>query len=123
MSIVGRLKKSRQRRVWRVRNVIRRTASDRVRLTVFRSNKHIYVQVVDDVVGTTLVAVSTAETAIRAILPNGANVEAARSIGKLAGERCLAKGISDVVFDRGGYKYHGRVAAIAEGAREAGLNF
>ena len=123
MSIVGRLKKSRQRRVWRVRNVIRRTASDRVRLTVFRSNKHIYVQVVDDVVGTTLVAVSTAETAIRAILPNGGNVEAARSIGKLAGERCLAKGISDVVFDRGGYKYHGRVAAIAEGAREAGLNF
>lgn len=123
MSIVGRLKKSRQRRVWRVRNVIRRTASNRVRLTVFRSNKHIYVQVVDDVVGTTLVAVSTAETAIRAILPNGGNVEAARSIGKLAGERCLAKGISDVVFDRGGYKYHGRVAAIAEGAREAGLNF
>lgn len=123
MSIVGRLKKSRQRRVWRVRNVIRRTASDRVRLTVFRSNKHIYVQVVDDVVGTTLVAVSTAETAIRSILPNGGNVEAARSIGKLAGERCLAKGISDVVFDRGGYKYHGRVAAIAEGAREAGLNF
>ena len=123
MSIVGRLKKSRQRRVWRVRNVIRRTASNRVRLTVFRSNKHIYVQVVDDVVGTTLVAVSTAETAIRAILPNGGNVEAARSIGKLAGERCLAKGITDVVFDRGGYKYHGRVAAIAEGAREAGLNF
>ena len=123
MSIVGRLKKSRQRRVWRVRNVIRRTVSNRVRLTVFRSNKHIYVQVVDDVVGTTLVAVSTAETAIRAILPNGGNVEAARSIGKLAGERCLAKGITDVVFDRGGYKYHGRVAAIAEGAREAGLNF
>ena len=123
MSIVGRLKKSRQRRVWRVRNVIRRTATDRVRLSVFRSNKHIYVQVIDDVVGATLIAVSTAEDGVRAGLPNGGNVEAARSIGRLAGERCLAKGISDVVFDRGGYKYHGRVAAIAEGAREAGLNF
>lgn len=123
MSIVSRLQKRRQRRTWRVRNVIRETSVDRARLSVFRSNKHIYVQIIDDVLGVTLVSVCTAEPKLREVLPNGGNAEAARSVGKIVGERCLAKGISSVVFDRGGYKYHGRVAAVAEGAREAGLNF
>ena len=123
MSIVSRLQKRRQRRTWRVRNVIRKTSVDRARLSVFRSNKHIYVHVIDDLLGMTLVSVCTTESALRELAPNGGNADAARCVGKIVGERCLAKGISEVVFDRGSYKYHGRVAAVAEAAREAGLNF
>ena len=90
------------------------------RLCVFRSEKHIYAQVIDDVNGNTLVSASTVE---KAFTGNGGNCEAATQIGKLVAERALAKGIENVVFDRGGFVYHGRVAALAEGAREGGLQF
>ena len=90
------------------------------RLCVFRSEKHIYAQVIDDVNGNTLVSASTVE---KTFTGNGGNCEAATQIGKLVAERALAKGIENVVFDRGGFVYHGRVAALAEGAREGGLQF
>ena len=122
MAIVRDLQRRRQRRVWRVRNQLRRNAA-LFRMSIFRSNKHIYVQVVDDSNGITISAANTAEPSMRGQFPNGGNADAAKSIGKIIGQRCLAKGISGVVFDRGGYKYHGRVAALADGAREAGLQF
>ena len=93
---------------------------ERPRLNVFRSEKNIYAQVIDDVAGNTLVAASTLDKEIEG---NGGNKTAARAVGKLVAERCKAKGIDTVVFDRGGYLYHGRVAELAEGAREGGLNF
>ena len=103
----------------RVRGKIPGTA-ERPRLSVFRSENHIYAQVIDDVAGNTLVSASTVEKAFEG---NGSNVEAAKKIGALVAERALKKGIEEVVFDRGGYIYHGRVQALAEGAREAGLKF
>jgi large subunit ribosomal protein L18 len=106
------------RRHRRVRKKIRGTP-ERPRLAVFRSARHIYAQVIDDTHGRTLVAASTAERDLRE--GSTANVEAARTVGKRIGERAKAAGIDSVVFDRGGFKYHGRVAGIAEGAREAGL--
>ena len=93
---------------------------ERPRLNVFRSEKNIYAQVIDDVAGNTLVAASTLDKEIEG---NGGNKTAARAVGKLVAERCKAKGIDQVVFDRGGYVYHGRVAELAEGAREGGLEF
>lgn len=93
---------------------------ERPRLCVFRSENNIYVQVIDDVAGTTLTAASTVEKDFEG---SGGNIEAARKVGKTIAERCLAKGIEEVVFDRGGYIYHGRVQALAEGAREGGLKF
>ena len=93
---------------------------ERPRLNVFRSEKNIYAQVIDDVAGNTLVAASTLDKEIEG---NGGNKTAARAVGKLVAERCKAKGIDTVVFDRGGYLYHGRVAELAEGAREGGLEF
>jgi large subunit ribosomal protein L18 len=96
-----------------------RGSSARPRLNVFRSLKHIYAQVVDDSRGHTLVAAGSLEKGSG----NGGNVAGARDVGKLVAERALAKGIARVVFDRGGYKYHGRVKALAEAAREAGLTF
>ncbi len=96
---------------------------ERPRLCVFRSNKHIYAQVIDDTIGHTLVAASTLDPELRGKLQKTWNVEAAREVGRLIGKRALEKGIKKVVFDRGGYKYHGRVKALAEGAREAGLEF
>ena len=90
------------------------------RLNVFRSEANIYAQVIDDVAGNTLVAASTLDKEIEG---NGGNKTAARAVGKLVAERCKAKGIDTVVFDRGGYLYHGRVAELAEGAREGGLEF
>lgn len=95
----------------------------RPRLAVFRSLANIYVQIIDDMNGNTLVAASSIEPEIRAKLGYGGNIEAAKYVGKVAAERALAKGITEVVFDRGGNLYHGRVAALAEGAREAGLQF
>ena len=92
----------------------------RPRLTVFRSAKNIYAQVIDDVAGNTLVSASSLD---KAIAGNGGNKTAARAVGKLVAERCKAKGIDSVVFDRGGYLHHGRVAELAEGAREGGLEF
>lgn len=106
------------RRHIRVRTKVSGTA-ECPRLNVFRSNKNIHVQVIDDATGTTLVSASSVEMK----LENGGNIEAAKSVGAEIAKRCLEKGIECVVFDRGGYVYHGRVAALAEAAREAGLNF
>jgi len=97
--------------------------TERPRLAVFRSEKHIYAQIIDDTKGVTLVAASTVEKAMREKLKKTWNVEAAKEVGKLIAERALAKGIKEVVFDRGGFKYHGRVKALADSAREAGLKF
>jgi len=108
----------RDRRHRRVRKKVTGTA-ERPRLAVFRSSKHIYVQAIDDLTGRTLVSASTMEADLRG--DTTATVDAARNVGKLVGERAQAAGITTVVFDRGGFKYHGRVAAVADGAREAGL--
>jgi large subunit ribosomal protein L18 len=123
MSITRALQRRRQRRVWRVRNQIRKVANGRLRLSVFRSNKHISAQVIDDSTGTTVVSASSTEKELASGLKNGGNVAAAMVVGKKLGERCVQKGIAEVVFDRGQYKYHGRIAALADGAREAGLQF
>ena len=106
------------RRHRRVRKKVSGTAQ-RPRLAVFRSNKHIYVQAIDDTTGRTLVSASTMEADARTGAT--ATVEAAKRVGKTVGERAKAAGITTVVFDRGGFKYHGRIAAVADGAREAGL--
>jgi large subunit ribosomal protein L18 len=111
------------RRTAKVRRNIRSAAHDRARLSVFRSSKHIYAQVIDDTKGTTLAAASSLEKDMRGSLKTGADMAAAKAVGKLVAERAVAKGIKDVVFDRGGYLYHGRVKALAEAAREGGLNF
>jgi large subunit ribosomal protein L18 len=111
---------SRRRRHQRVRKHVRGTAT-RPRLAVFRSSRHVYAQVIDDVQGRTLVAASTMETDVRSSVT--ANVGAAKAVGQRVGERAKAAGITQVVFDRGGFRYHGRVAAVADGARESGLEF
>jgi len=111
------------RRQGRVRGALRRAAGERKRLSVFRSSKHIYAQVIDDDAGVTVAAASSAEKAAREGLKTGANVDAAKTVGKLIAERAKEKGVKDVIFDRGGYLYHGRVKALADAAREAGLNF
>jgi len=103
----------------RVRGKISGTA-ERPRLSVFRSENNIYAQIIDDVAGVTLVSASTVEKGFEG---NGGNAEAAKKVGSAIAERALKKGIEDVVFDRGGYIYHGRVKALAEGAREGGLKF
>lgn len=107
----------------RTRASLRRKSAGRLRLSVFRSSQHIYVQVIDDKEGKTLAAASTAEKDIRSSLKSGATVEAAAVVGKKVAERALAAGVKEVCFDRGGYVYHGRVKALAEAAREAGLSF
>ncbi len=112
-----------QRRKIRVRKKVKGT-SERPRLSVFRSNKHIYAQVIDDTAGKTLAAVSTKSKAFgAAAAKDGKKVGAAKTIGKLLAKVALEKGITKVVFDRSGYIYHGRVSALAEGAREGGLQF
>jgi large subunit ribosomal protein L18 len=111
------------RRKARVRRAIRARAYGKPRLSVHRSSKQIYAQIIDDEQGVTIVAASSLEKDQRSALKTGATVEAAKVIGKLIAERAAAKGIKDVVFDRGGYIYHGRVKALADGAREGGLNF
>ncbi len=115
-------KKLRKRRHLRVRKKVFGTP-ERPRLSVYRSNKHIYAQIIDDTKGHTLVAASTLDKELRDKLEKTWNKEAAREVGKLIGKRALEKGIKKVVFDRGGFKYHGRVKELAEGAREAGLEF
>ena len=109
---------ARQRRHRRVRGKITGTAV-RPRLAVFRSNKNVYAQIIDDAAGRTLAAASTLDVSLRN--GKGSPVEAAKEVGRLIGERAIAAGVSSVVFDRGGYQYHGRVAGVAEGARAAGL--
>jgi large subunit ribosomal protein L18 len=111
------------RRRARVRRAVRKRAYGKPRLSVFRSSKQIYAQIIDDSQGATLVAASTLEKENRASLKTGATVEAARLVGKLLAERAVKAGIGQVVFDRGAYVYHGRVKALAEGARENGLKF
>ena len=113
---------SRKKRHRRVRTKISGTPQ-RPRLNVFRSSKNIYAQVIDDQSGNTLVAASSLDPQLRPDLPRGSNRDAARNVGKLLGQRSVDQGIKDVVFDRGGYLYHGRVKELADGAREAGLNF
>ena len=106
----------------RIRNRLSGTAS-RPRLAVFRSNNHMYAQIIDDTVGNTLVSASTLEKEIRAELTKTNDVAAAAYLGTVIGKRAVEKGIQSVVFDRGGYIYHGKVAALADAAREAGLEF
>jgi large subunit ribosomal protein L18 len=110
------------RRTAKVRRHVRRAAGDRARLSVFRSSKHIYAQVIDDTKGETLASASSLEKDMRGA-KTGANIAAAKAVGKLVAERASAKGVKDVVFDRGGYLYHGRIKALADAAREGGLNF
>ncbi|NLU53642.1 MAG: 50S ribosomal protein L18 [Clostridiaceae bacterium] len=114
--------KVRLRKHARVRKKISGTP-ERPRLCVFRSSKHIYAQIIDDVNSTTLVAASTLDEALKGKLKYTGNKEAAREVGKLIGNKALEKGIKTVVFDRGGYLFHGRVKELADGAREAGLEF
>jgi large subunit ribosomal protein L18 len=115
--------KAADRRKARVRRGVRARAFGKPRLSVFRSSKQIYAQIIDDAEGATLVAASSLEKDQRTALKTGATVEAAKVIGKLIAERASQKGIKEVVFDRGAYMYHGRVKALAESAREGGLNF
>lgn len=111
------------RRMAKVRRGIRRAAGGRARLSVFRSSKHIYAQVIDDIKGETLASASSLEKQMRESLKTGANIEAAKAVGTLVAERAMAKGVKDVVFDRGGYLYHGRIKALADAVRAGGLQF
>lgn len=113
------------RRTTSVRRKVKLAAGTRgrTRLSVFRSSKHIHAQLIDDLKGETLAAASSLEKSMREKGKTGANIEAAKAVGKLIAERAKEKGIKDVVFDRGGYMYHGRVKALADAAREGGLNF
>lgn len=118
---MGKLKNLHQRRSSRNRAKLAQVANGRLRLSVFRSSKHIYAQVVDDARGVTLASASSLEKDFGG--KSGANIDAAQAVGKLVAKRASDQGIKEVVFDRGGYLYHGRVKALAEGAREGGLNF
>jgi large subunit ribosomal protein L18 len=113
----------RERRRARLRFQLRRKGGGRARLSVFRSSKHIYAQVIDDEGGRTVVAASSLDKTLREALRTGADKEAAAAVGRLVAERALAAGIKEVVFDRGAYLYHGRVKALADAAREGGLAF
>jgi large subunit ribosomal protein L18 len=112
----------RQRRTHRIRKRIHGTP-ERPRMTVFRSHQHVYAQVIDDMSGRTLAAASTVDKDLRAGIKYGGNKAAAQQVGKAIAERALAAGIKKVAFDRGPFQYHGRVAALAAAAREAGLDF
>ncbi|MFD2115034.1 50S ribosomal protein L18 [Paenibacillus yanchengensis] len=118
----GDKNKARLKRRLRVRKKISGTAA-RPRLSVFRSSKHIYAQVIDDVTGVTLVSASTKDKELSGAVSNGGNIEAAAKVGELVAKRAKDKGVTEIVFDRGGYLYHGRIAALATAAREAGLQF
>ncbi len=112
-----------ERRRSRLRFQIRRKSAGRPRLSVFRSGKHIYAQIIDDNAGRTMAAASSLDRTLREALKTGADKQAAAAVGKLVAERALAAGVTSVVFDRGAYLYHGRVKALAEAAREGGLAF
>jgi large subunit ribosomal protein L18 len=115
--------KTGERRKARIRRGLVAHANGRPRLSVFRSSKQIYAQLIDDEKGVTIASASSLEKPMREGLKTGANIEAARAIGKELAERAAKAGVKKVVFDRGGYMYHGRVKALAEGAREGGLDF
>jgi large subunit ribosomal protein L18 len=110
------------RRQRRVRGKVRGDAS-RPRLRVTRSSAHIYAQVIDDVAGVTVASASSVDTELRSTLKTGSNIDAAKAVGEAVGRRAMEKGVTEVVFDRGGRLYHGRVKALADGARSAGLKF
>jgi large subunit ribosomal protein L18 len=112
-----------EQRQQRVRWAIRQKAVNRPRLSVFRSSLHIYAQIIDDANGTTVAAASTLDKELKGKLKTGANLDAAKEVGKLIASRAVAKGVKAVAFDRGGYKYHGRIKALADAAREGGLAF
>jgi large subunit ribosomal protein L18 len=116
---------SKQRRVWRVRKVVKKASEKnlRPRLSVHRSGQHIYAQVIDDLKGITIAAASTVDTDLKKGLKKTANTEAAKAVGKLVAERAKKAGVEKVAFDRGSNAYHGRIKALAEAAREAGLSF
>ena len=111
------------RRKTRVRLQVKRAANGRPRLSVFRSSKHIYAQIIDDLKGETLASASSLEKTMRDGGNTGANIDAAKAVGKLVAERAVKNGVKEVVFDRGSYLYHGRVKALADAAREGGLSF
>jgi large subunit ribosomal protein L18 len=111
------------RRASRVRRQLKKVANGRPRLSVHRSSKNIYAQIIDDVAGRTLASASTLDTGLRTSLKTGADTAAAAAVGKLVAERAVAAGVKDVVFDRGSFIYHGRIKALADAAREGGLNF
>lgn len=116
---------SKQRRQWRVRKVLKKAAekNERPRLSVYRSANHIYAQVINDITGVTLASASTVDTDLKSKLKSTSNKDAATAVGKLVAERAKKAGVEKVAFDRGSYMYHGRVKALAEAAREAGLSF
>ncbi len=111
------------RRRQRVRGRVRHAAGGRPRLSVFRSSRHIYAQIIDDAAGRTVAAASSLDAGLRDSLKTGADKAAAAAVGKLVAERAKEQGVERVVFDRGGYLFHGRVKALADGAREGGLDF
>ena len=113
----------RERRRDRLRFQLKKKSGGRVRLSVFRSGKHIYAQVIDDAQGRTLAAAGSLDASLRESLRTGADKSAAAAVGKLVAERAVAAGVTNVVFDRGMYLYHGRVKALADAAREGGLAF
>ena len=115
--------KTMERRRNRVRRSLKKVANGRPRLSVFRSSKHIYAQIIDDAEGKTVAAASSIEKSMRDSLKTGADKAAAEAVGKLIAERATAAGVGKVVFDRGAYIFHGRVKALADAAREAGLEF
>ena len=112
-----------EKRKARVRSALKAAANGKLRLSVFRSGKHIYAQIIDDVKGSTVASASTLDKEVRSNLKKTSTIEAASFIGKLVAERAVKTGVSEVVFDRGGSIYHGRVKALADAAREAGLKF
>ncbi len=116
-------KESTQKRATRVRRQIKKVAGDRPRLSVHRSSKNIYAQIIDDSRGHTLASASTLESDVKGSLKTGADTAAASAVGKLIAERAVKAGVKEVVFDRGAYIYHGRVKALADAAREGGLSF
>jgi large subunit ribosomal protein L18 len=118
----GDKNQARKKRHARVRRTVTGTA-ERPRLNVFRSSKHIYAQLIDDVAGTTILSASTADQELKDSIKNGGDTESAKKVGQLIAKRAKEKGHESVVFDRGGYLYHGRIKALADGAREEGLQF
>jgi large subunit ribosomal protein L18 len=116
-------KEATQKRAQRIRRQIKKVAGGRPRLSVHRSSKHIYVQLIDDAKGQTLAAASTIDKDLKGSLKTGADIAAAAAVGKLIAERATKAGVTEVVFDRGPYIYHGRVKALADAAREGGLSF
>jgi large subunit ribosomal protein L18 len=110
-------------RKFRVRARLRRLTSERPRLSVHRTSAHIYAQVIDDSTARTVAAASSLDAGLKTEIKSGANIEAAKAVGRLVAERAKAAGVTDVKFDRGGFIFHGRIRALADAAREAGLNF